>query len=578
MSDSIGATPLVKQTIKRHTPRVDFLLLTANDAEARAVAELFQLEYEGDEQDKVQFKWGVIPTLDGDRQAIIGVIWLCDDLGVTPAYSMTKKALELLHPSYLIVLGIAAGVSTYNEPRKLGDLVYGSLVRTGSIKGMKLRERPIYQPSCSLFEAAELTRQRDSWRGSLDMTKRPGEKTEIGQQDIALRPNAWAGEVASADTFVTPGQGYVRTYVELYPKLAAFDMEVGGVGRFLREFSEMEQAPPYLLVKGISDLVYDQSKLEEYEDKSPAEVAEANKDEREKWKPFASHAATAFVKQLIREFNPPINRPAHPNMLWPSSRRGQVAVNSGCIGVYAAVEAEAYSALAAELLKHVVGAAGVDIEPANHYKHFFTVCAYSPRALWNTIVQTAIRRGENPTTIKQVYGAALDYFPHFHTFIEHVRAHPKSGVRILLLEDFNTWLPQKPEDCDGSSCTLSEHWKLFLLLNGYDMDGGGVGIPFWGIDRESLRRQGNAMRQYRFLTDYVILSNEFVLDYYDESGILIASEAARNEPRLKGYLLELRDLFFDKHLKDGPFKNQGELQRLAIAAFRPRRRAKGKTR
>lgn len=565
MSDAAVAAKQPPSAVLRAAVRIDVLLMTANPTEAAAANERLALEYEGEAgkaPDILPYKWGYVTSTASGLPLSVALVWLSDDLGMIPAYSTAKKAIERLHPKYFIVLGIAAGVATNDVKLRPGDIVYSRFVRTGPIgRGNSLREAPIHQPSPTLVRASESLSRHDSWRNNVDAEKWQSTLQACGLQKTTQLPKVVAGEVVSKDGFVAPFDPFVCNCVKTYPKLAAFDMETGGVGRIILDMADRDRPPGYIFIKGISDNVYDRDTIDEFLRLTEEEREKINKEERERWKPFASHASVAFAYQLLCELPQTDHISAHPDMLWCPPHK-PVEVNTGCIGVYTAVEPEAYSALAARLLKHVALEAPDEPHP-NDFEHFFTVCAYSPRSLWDAIVQAALRQGETADDLEDVYRFAMEEFPHFRTFIEHAISYG-SGVRILLLEDFRTWLPREGQD--ASRCTLPEHWKLFLKLNGYDENGSGKGIPFWGIDREALLRARKGNRCYRFLTDYVFLGSEFLLDYYDDAGVLIASEGARNSNRC--YFMDLYELFLAKRDRNKPFKPGEELHAAAQDAFR----------
>lgn len=567
MSAAATATSALPPS-ERAAVRVDVLLITANRTEADAANELLSLRHEwevGEAPNALPYRWDYVTTPGSNSPLVVGLVWLADDLGAVPAYKTARNAIELLHPRYFIVIGTAAGVATKDVCVRPGDVVYSRLVRFGPEgRGNTLREVAIHQPSPTLIDAAERLVRSSSWRTRVDDEKWKSALKASGLPEEREPPKVVGGEVVSKDGFVAPLDPFVSNCVEHYRKLAAFDMETGGVAKLCREIGERDRPPGYLFVKGVSDNVYDEDKNDDLQKLTIKEREMLNKEERERWKPFASHVSVAFVQQLLYELRLANHHPAHPEvLLCPLSK--PVEVNAGCIGVYTAVEPEAYSKFAARLLEHIAWDASR--EPRlNGCEHFFTVCAYSPRTLWDAIVQAAERQRESVGTLKEVYEFAVQEFPHFTIFMDHVSSYG-SGVRILLLEDFRTWLPRHDQK-DLSRCTMPDHWKLFLLLNGYDENGDGKGVPFWGIDREALLRVRRVNRSYRFLTDYVLLGREFLLDYYDDAGVLIASEGERNPNR--EYFMDLYELFLGKRKRATvkPFKTREELHAEAVEAFR----------
>ncbi len=544
MRDDVAAA--AGHFVKRRALRVDFLLLTANPAETEAVREVFELPYSGPEPD-IPYQWGRLthPT-DKGKSIIVALTWLSDEIGAPPALSRATDAVELLRPSYFVDVGITAGVYTEEAPLKLGDVVLVSFIRHGPPgRDGTVRERAIHQPSHRLRMAAEGVADEGEWKGALDFEKAP---KRVREPACDVHKN---GELVSADRFVLPYEDYVLRTLEKHPRTAAFEMEAGAIAYSLRHMGDHLHPPGLLFVKGISDLVYDKAKVQQMLLLEPNEREAINKRERRRWTPFASHAAAVYVRQLMLDLTTIQRRPANAECFWPAvGRRDAVHTNSRFIGLYDGVEPEDYSNLAAELLQHAAS--------DRRGEHFFTVCAFSPRGLWEAIVGAARRRGRTPETVDEVYESAMEDFPHFGKFAKHMQDHPQhSGVRVLLLDgldDRHTWLAANRGEETDVSKTRADDWKLFLRLNGNLKDDAAVpsweqGVPCWAIDRDSLLRDRG---RYRFNTDYVILGEEFLLDYYDESGILVASEVGTAHS--SEYYVALRQLFHKlKRRRQSPF-------------------------
>lgn len=557
MDDSSAIT--AREAHKRRRPRrVDFLLITANDHEAKAVADVFELVNDGPSEKGIAYKWGYLTSKNDNQQLIVVHVEQKDRLGKQEAGELATQMALLLHPSVVILVGITAGVRTDEVDAQPGDVIYSAFVHTGPKgKDANLRTEPSYPPSLLLNREAEQIESGGSWRECLNLKKWSEALAQSKLAKDTRMPKATSGEFVSADGFVHPYDDFVISSLQRYPKLAAFDMEAGGVATSFLKLADSNQAPAYIVIKAVSDMVYDKNKATAVLhglDSNPAitksKLKKANVAQRKKWKPFASHAAAVFVKELIQRSTAILNRPCHPDVFWPIDQRTSAYVNTGCIAVYASVEPITYSRLAADLLTDVSNCAACRSD--KDFEHFFTVCAFSPSALWDVIVAVACRHNENPTSAREVYAASKKYFPHFETFATHVRENPDSGVRILLLNDWVNWNRKRATGDDAVPSTFMDHWKLFLLLSGYEEDGSGSGVPFWGIDRKAIRSHIDAERGFRFLTDYVIFGGEVLLDYYDESGILVASEVERNAR--KSYFTDLRELFVGEN-RGGPFKS-----------------------
>jgi hypothetical protein len=89
---------------------------------------------------------------------------------------------------------------------------------------------------------------------------------------------------------------------------------------------------------------------------------------------------------------------------------------------------------------------------------------------------------------------------------------------VLLLQDPG-WTTPTRLDVDA--------WDLFKALNG--------GVECWGCLRTTVPED------VTFLTDYCVIGDRLVLDYYVESSTLILSDVQND--RLRGSLLKLKYLF-----------------------------------
>jgi len=541
--------------------QIDFLLLVANKAEVDAVCSMFNLRYFSTGV-PVAYKWGNFKGKYSARSLKIAVIWLEDDYGAVRSYSYSRTAIELLHPSYFFILGTAAGASTPEERVLEGDVACATFIRHGPEgKRNSLREAAIQHPSPRLLQLARKTYDKKEWLTKINPSKYP-------EGEVGRLPSCLFGEVASTNKMCDPMSDYVVKTISSYRKVIAFEMEAGGIATFLRELADVEFIPGLLFIKSISDIVYSDGMKQRVDNLNGANKDELlenlqkeNNDQRNKWKHYASHVSTAFVYQIINDFPKELLRPANPDLFWPPTNRLSVYTNTGCIGVYAGVEPDAYSKLAADLLSQVA---------LDHHDsgHFFSVCSYSPRELWEAIVRATEFKGDKtPTTTEEVFRSAEKYFPHFPIFIKHNMEHPRTGTRILLLDDFNDWLPKHKMDASNPHKTLRQHWELFLLLNGCVNNNIESGIPCFGIDRKYLKSRSSGDYRFRFLTDYVLLGGHYLLDYYDESGTLIASELCGKSQEL--YYYDLFKLLEENlgNVTGSPFKPLKTLNQEAVESF-----------
>lgn len=514
MTDKDPTVPAERNNIRRPF-RVDFLLVVANDIEKGAVTDTFVLPYLGDE-DPLSYSWGDFSLKTGER-VTVALLSLRDETGAGAAQVMVSKAVEILRPSYLIMVGIAAGASTDERVVGLGDVVIPPLIHHGaSGKDETLRIRPIQQPSALLLAAADRTQQIESWKTSLNY--------EISPTKQSTTVTTHFGELISADRMAVPDEAYVKENIKKYPRASAFEMEGGAIAYVLRSASDSMHPPGFLLVKAISDMVFSDGNVSISGLKREEREA-ANREERKNWRPFAAHAAAHFVWHLINNFNIGKLRTVFHDRIWNLQKRPRsVHYNSGCIGVFGAVEPEEYSELSAQILNELTGHDGK--------RAFFTVCAYSPTALWEAIAGSE-DKDRDGVSLEDQYEFAKEKFHHFAQFAEYA-TRDRNSVRILVMDK------RYPHE---------KEWNLFLFLNGNIKAPAEItspswerGVPCWVVDREKLRSMQPAVR---FLTDYVILGGDILLDYYHESGMLIISELQRHNCRK--YYTTLCEYFWRTH-------------------------------
>ena len=252
------------------------------------------------------------------------------------------------------------------------------------------------------------------------------------------------------------------------------------------------------------------------------------------WRQFASNASATFAREVVSNFRPSRRWPTALERLRPIHLRKKVKINEDCAGVLYDVQPEHYSDIATRVLDNMKRGALPD------RASFFTVCAYDPRLLHQTIqrrFEAARRRA--PKSRIELRDWALEIFDHFQLFARHAAKYPMESVRILLVDDFDTWTDRLKPD----------HWWLFGELNG--------GVPCWGIDRASVNDL--------FLTDFVVFGGQLLLDYYDESRILVISDLST--PDIHNDLLGLLRKF-GKVERKGSFRPFKELDKAAQKAFK----------
>lgn len=138
----------------------------------------------------------------------------------------------------------------------------------------------------------------------------------------------------------------------------------------------------------------------------------------------------------------------------------------------------------------------------------FTLCVFEPVDICRKLMDCAVEIKkpfenvkdlldfkENENKKKEFDILTRNCFKHFEAFKEFGENKSRAVYRILLLDE------------DYFKRNSIEMFELFNELNG-------------NIDCRVLLKP-EIEHDYTFLTDYVIFSNEFTADYYDDSGVLI---------------------------------------------------------
>jgi adenosylhomocysteine nucleosidase len=196
------------------------------------------------------------------------------DRSNVPCGEMVTEVAEKFRPEFLILSGIAGGVSD-RDSVSLGDVIVADYVdyyemRKFSKKKDQLRRLPLDHPSALLRSFAQRVEQEGAWKDGIkvDRPSQGSPKVIVG--------NLIAGEKLLGDK----GNKYQSRILSTFDKALAVDMESFGLARSVYTARGTRYYNlNYLVVRGISDLV-------DHED---------NDDERKKWRPYAAATAAAFA-------------------------------------------------------------------------------------------------------------------------------------------------------------------------------------------------------------------------------------------------------------------------------------------
>ena len=516
--------------IKNSDPplRVDYILIAVNYYEVAAARRVFQLKRRTVERGLTYF-WGTVQHEDKSLVTVV-LLPLDDQQGPQTCAEKVRRAVEILSPSYLLLVGTAGGVSRKKARIKTGYIVVPAVIRGGTLKDTRLRDLPLQQPAADLYEAAWSIDQSNEWRKLL--------KDEILKELAANgRCKLDFSELVSTPNNLPDIKNQVlNRFVKDYPRMTAVEMEAAGLGIWLHSATKLTSPPRYLVIKGVSDLPYDEMRKRKFKSTS-SKRKKANDKQRANWRFGVSCLSATFAKQLIRTYSHD-EKPVPYKRLWCAKTTRTLQQFLGCSGVLYGVEAEQYSALAAEFLD------GLNRRRHDNL-HFFTVCAYPPKRLYSLVLQSFNAGRTEPVEpeLVDLVNFARIQFPHFVEFSKYAEKYPGKCARVLLLDDFGTW-------CNKSNLNEKE-LKLFTDLNDH--------VECWGIDRRSTPA--------KFLTDYVILGEDVLLDYYDGAGVLNVGDVSSrfNED----YFLKLQK-HFRRSKRGAPFRGLPDLIQEATEKFKSR--------
>lgn len=512
----------MKDAEKYPPARFDFVVLTVNDVETSEAVKVFDLSQTAKEQG-LNYRWGVIRRKRAPSISV-ALVSFNDKQGVAEAVNRTNDILQVLKPEYLLVLGTAGGLQQNDHELETGDVVVSYLIQYGTFKDADRtthRGLPVMPPNAELFDEAHEVAKYSSW---VDQISKDVPRPTPGAPKVIFK------EIASTDLLLANlKQPILEHFIHNCPRIAAVEMEAGGVAMKLFAALKDERAPGYLVIKGISDIA----------DKD-RQTDQSNQEERDSWRRYASHVSAVFAQKLIMDFAPKRRWPTPLTRLEPPSLKGNLHINSDCAGVFYNVSPEIYSEFTAYQLKRM----SVHSDPDESL--FFTLSILDPQRLWETLYRRynfqRNREPMSPVQLSRLKTWAPANFPHFKVFekFASVPERRRHCVRILLLDDFDTW----------SNNLTKENWSLLNAIN--------ATVPCWAIERAFLRNKTP------LISEYVIICERLMLDYYEESSILIVTDLY--DASIKRDFLWLKSTFDNARTEDKvgyPFKSFAELEQEA---------------
>jgi nucleoside phosphorylase len=247
--------------------RTDFLVITALPEERDAVLQYFKLE----ETITIDESFvGFLCYVETQLGSINVIVTTLSSMGNVEAGIHTSRVIEVLKPSFVVMVGIAGGIK--GRVRK-GDvlvaqqLIYYSQGKQSAV-GMQIRPHAI-SVNPFLLQIAQ-TISGNEWRRCIKVEQ----PTEGGQE--TTEPSIHFGPLAVGESVVAD-ERHVNTLIGLHPKMVGVEMESFGVGRAILHSSSQ---PKFIVFRGVSD------------------YADSEKDDS--WHEYACQAVAAFTFAFVK--------------------------------------------------------------------------------------------------------------------------------------------------------------------------------------------------------------------------------------------------------------------------------------
>jgi nucleoside phosphorylase len=494
-------------------------------AESSAVKREIGLTKRGDIPD-LKYTWGYVK--EKGVSAAVAMVYLDDVTGQSLAPAATEKAVRYLAPDYILLVGTACGINRGKDKLAPGDIVISSYVHGGPLDTNHsilnpLKHDRVLPPCDFLLETASDVAEELKESHELCDHHRKSVHPKKGMQLAPSQPHRQVildKHIVSCNVLQeSEDDETLRKLVKCFPRFVAYEMEAGAIAAALWLLWQTRKGPGYLVVKGISDTFNFPPDRVEGKRRSAAQLSAAHKRERQRNTPKAARAAALFARRLMvkvieRQRKEGNRQPTPIDRLLPPGQT--VVINGDLCGVVHKVTPMDYSKVAAANLNALIH------EPRGGARDYvFTVCAFEPQEL-RSILERSFEAGNvrSHPTLDQLKKEADRNFPHFKLFSDLAKKRTAKCVRILLLRDAK-WTTRL-------KCV--EDWILFKRLNGR--------VNCWGVNRNDL------LPDITFLTDYCVVGENLILDYYQDASTLVVSEVY--DPKVSEALLGLKKKFEDE--------------------------------
>ncbi len=253
---------------------VDFVIVTALEEERDAVLRQlssYQQLPPTDDDVRVYFASELpVSFPDGASGAYSVVVLPLLGMGRVDAANATSDAIRRWQPRYLLLVGIAGGIS--DQEIGLGDVLISDQVVDYELQkitdnGPQVRYS-VHRADARLLGAAQ-NFLADDWLANVSL-ERPAKG----------RPKRVIGPIATGDKVVAFAD-VLRRYSDDWPKLIGVEMEAGGAASACHQTA---QRPGFFMVRAVSDLA-DQEK---------------GSKKVERWRPYVCEVAAAYAVALLQ--------------------------------------------------------------------------------------------------------------------------------------------------------------------------------------------------------------------------------------------------------------------------------------
>jgi len=255
----------------------DFVIISALQEELEALLEKFPSAKRlppSNKDVRIYYQVDLPVTFSDGTTGTYRLVFLSQlGMGRVQAASAANDAIKQWHPHYMLLVGIAGGITEAGVQR--GDVLISDQIVDYELQkltpnGEEIRWE-VHRADARLLETVR--HLGENWR-RLIKKRRPSPG----------RPKRSIGPMATGDKVIAV-KDVLDCYRDIWPKLIGIEMEAGGVASAV--YQSVDQ-PGFLMVRGVSDL------------------ADEHKDDT--WRSYACHAAAAYVLALLQSGPVPFSK------------------------------------------------------------------------------------------------------------------------------------------------------------------------------------------------------------------------------------------------------------------------------